>query len=194
MFSVEKKTALAWTNLTYRISSNLFKEKIILNSLNGSVDFSAITALMGPSGAGKTTLLKCLNGKLCSGLDQESQIFVNDSTKIKTSFVGQFSKEQLIMFLTVEQNLIYASKLKNSSLKTNNINDINILDHKTNVNNIMNDFIIGDIRNNLVENCSGGQQKRLTIAIEMTSMEKPNILCIDEPTTGLDSNVSELVS
>ncbi len=37
-------------------------------------------------------------------------------------------------------------------------------------------------------------EKRLTIALEMTTIVKPNLLCIDKPTTGLDSNVAEIVS
>ncbi|CAG2165983.1 unnamed protein product [Oppiella nova] len=52
---------------------------------------------------------------------------------------------------------------------------------------------MSDIRDTRVDECSGGQQKRLSIAIELTQYVKPNLLCIDEPTTGLDSNAAENV-
>ena len=94
------------------------------------------------------------------------------------------------MCLTAKQNLIFASKLKNSDFKIN----IESIDHKMNVKTIMEELMISDISDTPVEHCSGGEQKRLTIAVEMTKVDIPNLLCIDEPTTGLDSNIAELVS
>ena len=179
--------AIAWSRLTFKVGPGLLqKEKTILNCLYGSVEFGAITALMGPSGAGKTTLLKCLNGKLDSGLSPDSKIMINSRIPINSSFVGQHAKEQLILYLTVKQNLIYASKLKNSGNGH--------IDHELNSDNIIRELLLEDVSDNPVERCSGGQQKRLTIAIEMTPQIKPNVLCIDEPTTGLDSNIAESVS
>ena len=180
--------SIAWVDLTFKVETVLFGEnKTILNRINGCVEFCSITALMGPSGSGKTTLLKCLNGKLSSGIDTESKFFLSNDQKIKPCFVSLHSKQHLIMCLTAKQNLIFASKLKNSDFKAN-------IDHNINVKTIMEELMISDISDTPVQNCSGGQQKRLTIAVEMTKVDKPNLLCIDEPTTGLDSNVAEIVS
>ena len=46
---------------------------------------------------------------------------------------------------------------------------------------------------NRVSQCSGGEQKRLAIGLELTPRIKPNLICIDEPTTGLDSYAAEQV-
>ena len=183
----ENNVAIFWSQLTYKVGSGLFSEKkTILNNLEGSVNFGAITALMGPSGSGKTTLLKCLTGQLRRGLSSDSKIFVTKKLPIVMSIVGQDAKDHLNLSLTVKKNLIYASKLKNSSIEN--------IDHETNVSNIMSELMIEDVCDNRVDSCSGGQQKRVSIAIEMTAKVKPNVLCIDEPTTGLDSNIANVVS
>ncbi|XP_054156488.1 ABC transporter G family member 5-like [Oppia nitens] len=181
--------AICWSNLTYTVR-NRWKmctsspaEKTILNQLYGSAEFGSIVALMGPSGAGKTTLLKCLNGRLSmGGLSADSRIYLSRRQPIESCFVGQHAREHLIMCLTVRQNMLYASKLKNTGLERGQP-----IDHEENVRQVLRELTIDGIANTIVAKCSGGQQKRLTIAVEMTKLVKPNVLCIDEPTTGLDS-------
>jgi len=61
---MNNKIAIAWIDLNFSIKLFLVrKDKLILNILNGSINFGSLNALMGPSGAGKTTLLKFINGK-----------------------------------------------------------------------------------------------------------------------------------
>ncbi|XP_054152529.1 uncharacterized protein LOC128951304 [Oppia nitens] len=91
--------------------------------------------------------------------------------------------EHLLSGLTVKQILLYASKLKNSQI-------VKHLDHNKIVNDLMSEFLISDIADNCVTNCSGGERKRIVIASELTSQIKPNLLIIDEPTSGLDSNAA----
>ena len=185
---MEYKIAIAWINVTLHIYSILTRKKTaILNNLNGFAEFGTLTAVMGTSGAGLTSLLKCLNGMNNSELSEESKIRLNTSEKIRSTFIGHNEKEFLIMGLTAKQNMIYASKLKNSDCALN-------FDHQTNVQQIMSDLLISDIMNTKAQNCSGGEQKRLAIALEMTALNKPNLIFCDEPTTGLDSNVAEVVS
>ena len=178
---MNNKLAIGWINLTFSVNTFFMKEKVILNSINGYVNFGSLNALMGPSGAGKTTLLKCLNGRKKSGLAESSRIYLNSNEKIRSCFVGQHESEHLILGLTAKQNLIYASKLKNSQQNVD-------LDHEKIAMDLLSDLKMSGIADNKVEDCSGGEQKRLCIALEMTQYIKPNILCIDEPTTGLDSN------
>jgi ABC-type multidrug transport system ATPase subunit len=68
------------------------------------------------------------------------------------------------------------------------------LDHENNVKDLMTQFLISDIEDNCVQNFSGGQQKWLTIAMELTSLKKPSLICVDEPTSGFDSNTAQVVS
>ncbi|CAG2178136.1 unnamed protein product, partial [Oppiella nova] len=57
----------------------------------------------------------------------------------------------------------------------------------------MQELLISDIRDNRIESCSGGQIKRICIALELTSISKPYLLFIDEPTTGLDTHAAQVV-
>jgi ABC-type multidrug transport system ATPase subunit len=186
---MNNKLSIAWTDLTLKTKKQLFSEEnIILKQLNGFIEFGTINALMGSSGAGKTSLLKCINGRNSDNLkiSEESKIYLSRFEKITTCFVCQDVRQHLLKGLTAKQAIIYASKLKNSQHKN--------FDHEINAKNLMNEFLISDIENTNVENCSGGEQKRLVIAMELTSSLKPNLICIDEPTSGLDSNAAEVVS
>src|ERR1700712_3106515 len=125
---MDREKAIAWTDLTFKIKSVFNrKETVILNKLNGFVEFGSFTAVLGPSGAGLTSLLMCLNS-------------INTSKKIRSTFVGHNEKEFLILGLTAKQNLIYASKLKNSNCGQD-------VDHEKNVNQIMSNVIIYFVEN-----------------------------------------------
>ena len=176
--------AIAWIGLKFYGSRN-FKPITLLNDINGSIDLGTITALMGPSGAGKTTLLKCINGREISGIDRSTDIYLNPKLQIRSCFVVQEVKEHLLFGLTGLQSLIYASKLKNKG-KSCNHNQIAL--------GLLKDLSIEQIGKTYIEKCSGGEQKRLAIALELTSVDKPNLLCIDEPTSGLDSFAAEEVN
>ena len=142
---------------------------------------------MGVSGSGKSTLLKCLSGVNREGLSPGSKIYFSANHQLRTCFIFQDQNSYLHKELTVRQSLIYSSKLKNSE---QNI----AVNHQKNVSDLMIEFLLTDIQDNKVNDCSGGELKRLSIAQELTLLTKPNILFIDEPTTGLDSNASNIVS
>ena len=209
--SIEKlpnSLAIAWNNLSFSRKS-LFNEKLILNNLRGTINFGTITALMGPSGAGKTTLLRCLNGIQSSALSNETEIYVNKTKKIKSVFIVQEHKHHLLMNLTVRESVMYSSMLKNNNFiieqkkihrlngETESLETIALeqmeFNHKLNVKKILSELMLTNCADNKVSQCSGGEQKRLSIGLELTPRIKPNLICIDEPTTGLDSCAAEQV-
>jgi ABC-type multidrug transport system ATPase subunit len=128
---------------------------------------------MGPSGAGKTSLLRCLNGRYQTLLTDETPIYLSKFEKIRICFIAQDEREHLLNGLTAKESLIYVSKLENSDKKVS---------HEKNAKDLMTEFLIDDIEDNFFQNCSGGEQKRLTIALELTSLKKPNLICVDELT------------
>ena len=175
--------SIAWIGLKYCVKTEFTrKTKTILNDINGSIDFGTITAIMGPSGAGKTTLLKCISGRETKGIDRKTKMFVNKVIEIKCCFIVQEVKEHLLNGLTTLQSIVYSSKLKNRRKGFN---------HELNARNILMSLNIANTANTCVDECSGGEQKRIAIALELTAEDKPNLLCIDEPTSGLDSCAAE---
>ena len=181
----KKLISIAWTDLTLCIPKTLFTDqKVILKQINGFFEFGTINALMGPSGAGKTTLLNTINGFYTEYLTNETTILLSKFRKIRTCFITQNQKDHILTGLTAKQSVTYASKLKNSDKN---------FDHKTNVDTIMKELLLTNTSDTNVEDCSGGEQKRLVIAMELTTGLKPNLLCIDEPTSGLDSNAADVV-
>lgn len=129
-------------------------------------------AIMGPSGCGKSTLLGCLFGskKYSSG-----SVTVQGNRKVTLSYVQQ--DDYLLYQLRIREMMLYASKLKNVNKP--------YFDHKGTADKIMKQLGIEGCANLRPWRCSGGQKKRVSIALELVS--KPNILILDEPTSGLDS-------
>ncbi len=146
-----------------------------------------LVGIMGGSGTGKSTLLNLLNGKLPLA---QGQICVNGYDIHKYKFegiIGYIPQDDLLIEeLTVFQNLYY-----NAKLSLSNYSEKQILQK---VVKILKGFDIFDIKDLQVgsplnKKISGGQRKRLNIALEM--IREPTILFVDEPTSGLSSSDSE---
>nr|XP_046914359.1 ABC transporter G family member 30-like [Dermatophagoides farinae] len=183
--------SLAWRNLSYQVSGWFGSgKKSILKRLNGHVTYGSMNAFLGPSGAGKTTMLNCLNGTLRSGITSDSEIYLNREERNQTPvirFVEQHVHETIIARMTVREILHYAFRFKNPMSQWNRMNQ-HIL-------SVLNELLLDKtILDNHFEKCSGGEQRRIAIAQELMSLEKPTFLFVDEPTTGLDSNAALLVT
>ena len=210
---IHNKVIIGWRNLSLYGSSSIFEignvsfnpttkcRKIILQNLNGEFRFGTLNALMGTSGAGKTSLLKVLNGQYRTRLSEKTQFYLSKFTKIETCFITQDVSGHLLPGLTAKQMLIYASRLKNRQLMNQKNTEskenkprFNKIDHEKIALNLLSDLNLEDTANTKVDQCSGGERKRLALALELTTFQMPNLICIDEPTSGLDSNSAEIVS
>ena len=182
--------SLAWRNLSYEASGWFGKgKKSILKRLNGHVTYGSMNAFLGPSGAGKTTMLNCLNGTLRNGITSDSEIYLNQAEPTQTPiirFVEQHIHETIIARMTVREILHYAFRFKNPMSKWNQMDQ--------HIRLVLSELLLDKtILDNHFEKCSGGEQRRIAIAQELMSLEKPMFLFVDEPTTGLDSNAAVLV-
>lgn len=185
------KILIGWRNLTLFSSDSLFevsskenRRKSILRNLNGQFCFGTLNALMGTSGAGKTSLLKVLNGRCKTRLSDETEMYLSNLMTITTCFITQEVSGHLMSGLTAKQMLTYASRLKNVQ---------NAVDHDQIAVKWLQELDLLSTASTNVEKCSGGERKRLAVALEMTALVLPNCICIDEPTSGLDTNSAKIV-
>jgi ABC-type multidrug transport system ATPase subunit len=191
---------IAETSRKFRVSLDAINVSFrFINSSNGiqNLNFHGeegnLIGIIGGSGVGKSTTLSILNGTL---KPQNGEVLINgysvydenDKETLK-GVIGYVPQDDLLIEeLTVFQNIYYNAKLCLSNLKENEIIDA--------VNRILADFDLQEIKDLKVGNplkkvISGGQRKRINIALEL--LREPTILFVDEPTSGLSSVDSEVV-
>ncbi|XP_053696933.1 ATP-binding cassette subfamily G member 4 [Sabethes cyaneus] len=172
---------IQFKDITYCVSMGFRKgQKEILHNVNGKFPGSQLIGIMGPSGAGKSTLLDVLSGYRRTGV--EGAVYVNgrirnlNSFRRMTCYITQ--QDQLQTLLTVLENMRIAADLKLSS-------DISKHEKESLIEDILTVLGLYEHQHTITSRLSGGQRKRLSIALEL--INNPTIMFLDEPTTGLDS-------
>ena len=160
-----------------------------MHNLNFTLHSGELLAIMGGSGTGKTTLLSILNGSL---IPQEGHITINGhdiSEQRAKDLIGFVPQDDLLIEeLTVYQNLYYTAKLCFASLSEEEIDRRVMKILKDLGLDATKDLKVGSAINKYI---SGGQRKRLNIALEL--IREPAVLFLDEPTSGLSSADTEKV-
>jgi len=157
-----------------------FGKKIILDNLNFNLNQGQILGLLGPNGVGKSTIFNIITGLVSPDF---GSIFINQkkvneypiykrTLKFKIGFVPQYGG--YFHDLTVFDNLKAIGEICISDLSYRN-ERINLLISK---------FELDPVRDIKADLLSGGQKKKLTIALSLIS--NPKILLLDEPFAALD--------
>ncbi len=167
-----------------------FKQgRIGLREIYVNEESGKLIGVMGASGSGKSTLLETLIGRI---KPKKGEVIINginvhEEPEKLEGLIGYVPQDDLLIEdLTVYENLFFAAKLcfadydedKIIELVKNTLKSLGIYETK--------DLTVGNPLNKTI---SGGQRKRLNIALEL--LREPSVLFLDEPTSGLSSRDSE---
>lgn len=155
----------------------------MINQISGEFRERELSVIMGPSGSGKSSLLNVLTGFTTKNIS--GAIRINGSAKnfkmIRNQSAYIMQDQYLHPLLTVRETMSFAIKFKTGA-------SLSSIEQRDKCESILKQLGLFESLDTAVKNLSGGQQKRLSIAVEL--VDDPEILFLDEPTTGLDSSSS----
>jgi len=160
-----------------------------MHNLSFTLNSGELLAIMGGSGTGKTTLMSLLNGTLAP---QQGTITINGHSITEPeakALIGYVPQDDLLIEeLTVYQNLWFTAKLCFEGMSDEAIDQRVMKTLKDLGLDAAKDLKVGSP---IKKTISGGQRKRLNIALEL--IREPAVLFLDEPTSGLSSADTEKV-
>ncbi len=171
----EKKPVIKVENISLS-----FKNRIVLENINFSLNQGQILGLLGPNGVGKSTLFNIITGLLKPNhgkiiIENEDVVqysIASRSKKFKIGYVPQYGG--YFHDLTLIENLKAIAEIQIPELKT----------RITKIETLISQFELEGVTNVPAKLLSGGQKKKLVIAISL--LNNPKVLLLDEPFAALD--------
>lgn len=156
-----------------------YESKVAVNHISMNIRSGHFVAFLGPNGAGKSTTVSMLTGlsRPTSGTIRFGSSQPNDS-RYKQLFGVVFQNSTLDLELSVQQNLDLRAKMYPK------------IDHAW-ISRLIEDFSLADILKQKYGTLSGGQRRRVDIARAL--IHHPQILILDEPSTGLDIQTRNII-
>jgi ABC-2 type transport system ATP-binding protein len=167
--------------MTYTVNAigltKAYGTKKVLDGVDLAVPAGQIFALLGPNGAGKTTLIRILATLLrpdAGTATVAGHDLLADPLAVRRaiSLTGQYAAVDDM--LTGEENLRMMARLRHLGPRA----------ARGRATELLSEFDLADARRRLVKTYSGGMRRRLDLAISLITA--PELLFLDEPTTGLD--------
>ncbi len=155
--------------------SKTYKNQVALNSINLNIKKGEIVGLLGPNGAGKSTLIKILTGYI-SANNGEVKICgdnINENPKLVKQKIGYLAENNPLYFeMYIKEYLKYIAEIYKVSFQ-----EIDKIIELTGLNSE---------KNKKINQLSKGYKQRVGLAAAL--IHNPEVLILDEPTTGLDPN------
>ncbi|KQX13441.1 ABC transporter ATP-binding protein [Streptomyces sp. Root431] len=154
--------------------------KKILQDVSFGVPEKSLIGVIGPSGSGKSTLLKALTGYRPAN---EGDVLYDNRSLYKQfaelrQRIGLVPQDDILhKELTVQKALRYAAKLRFPG-------DTATAEREARIDEVLRELKLDIHREKKVTSLSGGQRKRVSVALEL--LTKPSLIFLDEPTSGLD--------
>lgn len=151
-------------------------ERVLLDRVSFAARPGTLTAVIGPSGAGKSTL-----AKVAAGAERPTSGTVSLEARAvhaARSEIGMVPQDDLVHGrLTVAQAMQFAAELRMPA-------DTVAGERRRVITAVLTELELTPHAHNRIDKLSGGQRKRVSVAIEL--LTSPYLLVLDEPTTGLD--------
>lgn len=178
--SAAERPLLRFTDVSLRYKG---RSEATLKNVSFELARGEVLAVIGPSGAGKSTLCDGLLGEV--GVESGSMRLGEANlgkARMQASHLVSFVPQQPAMFgnLSVQESLTWVAKLRLAS-------DIHPLARAARVEKVIAAMELTNDRDKRIDELSGGQQKRVSTAMELLS--EPLLLVLDEPTSGLDEGL-----
>lgn len=164
-------------------ASNLkksFKQRIVVDNVTISLKRGTCVGLLGPNGAGKTTcfymivgLLSCDEGKIVIDDVDLTNLPIHKRSRLGVGYLPQ--EPSVFRKMTVADNIMAILELRK---------DLSKVERENQMENLLNEFRISHLRDNLGLSLSGGERRRLEIARALAT--KPYFILLDEPFAGVD--------
>ncbi|XP_054839494.1 ATP-binding cassette sub-family G member 5 [Eublepharis macularius] len=157
----------------------------ILKDVSFHIESGQIMGILGNSGSGKTTLLDAIAGRLSHKSNFVGQVYVNGHELHQDQFQDCFSyvlqNDTLLSYLTIEESLTYIALL---ALQKHSCDSI-----KKKVDAVMAELRLSHVANSVIGSrilggISEGERRRVSVAAQL--LQDPQVMLLDEPTTGLD--------
>lgn len=188
IYDTRSKTTVEAQAITYEVSGRLTGGKIrLLDEVSLSISPNDFVGIIGPSGSGKSTLLEVLNGvrRPASGTVSVNHVDLHRNFQSLKQAIGYVPQDDIIhRELTVYRTLYYVAKLRLSR-------DVSSKEISRILDEVLDVTGLAERRNTPVDQLSGGQRKRVSIAVELIT--KPSVIYLDEPTSGLDPAIERRV-
>ena len=166
-------------NLEERTAREFFRKKTLLRDIHMAIEPGHMVLLLGGSGAGKTTFLNAVNGYERA----RAEVTLNGRNMYKN-----YKEMQYDIGFVPQADLIRGSDTVYRTLMDTAMlrlpNSFSRSERKDRVEEVMEMFGLTPVQHNLVSKLSGGQRKRLSIAMEF--IPNPTLFILDEPDSGLD--------
>lgn len=165
----------------YNLNKQVSKSLNILQDISLAFKPKEFVVVVGQSGSGKSTLVDAIAGYRPA---THGDVIVNKTINVYKEFdairsnIGYVPQKDIIhMELTVFQALNYAAQLRMPA-------DTPVAERVKRIEEVMDDLDLSHRRDTQISKLSGGQQKRVSIGVEL--LTKPGLFFLDEPTSGLD--------
>ena len=179
-FETHGEVTFEASGITVLAPSGKDKGKVLLDNVTFRLPERCVLGVLGPSGSGKSTLVRALAGfrfgDRGSVAINGDDLYANyDSWRSRIGYVPQ--DDILHTSLTVDKALTYAAELR-----FDGGDDPDAVGKR--IDEVLVQLRLGEHRSKVISSLSGGQRKRVSVALELLS--KPDVIFLDEPTSGLD--------